>query len=704
MVVQCATANRRHSVAVESVDCAGVLRKIHLNAYRHKPGRILIPLVSKRIIFRYPKRGARQPGKVLRERRRRAAVSFRCRSSEVSLPHEQVVCASPHRSVGETVDRGCATAAIEHGIDKQLMHERGPVVHARVQRNGRGECSAGAVAADRNPLLVDPERVRLAVSPVEHVAAVVECSRKGVFGRKAIVESDHDAADISRIKLAPVVLRGNASEHERTPVNVENRGKHTCARRPIDANPESLSITPCDFTILGDDAVKRVPALLGELILNSSRRRQIVKQVEFRNHDANGGELRVKSRAFERDHLPILRCRGHPRVRHLARRVPISSPFGTPIGSRASYGGSMQGLMLKLSNVDAPGERALRVVSYFDQLSSNSPDLEAVVRATAVIADCTAGLALPQRGLLVRCSRDGESLSGPMGQANGVRELDGGKEEGSVWLERGSNTRELDEFIIERFALTIASILRRRSSSVDLDAASGFSDPALAQILVNDRASEAERSRAARLIGLQPSSSVQLLAVEPDAGTSVESLVRELRRVLARQLFAAELSSHLALVIVAGTEQVDVNSIDINGRLGAGRVVETLDAPKSWLAARETLRFAGAGASWPRALDASAVGVLRLLTQLDVSAIAAEDDVAAVARIAAEPSGEEALVLLDHFLHSGSLREAARATNFHHSSLQTRVTRIGAQLGIDLKSPAGRQRAQLALLLWRSVR
>ncbi|GIH21388.1 hypothetical protein Raf01_95600 [Rugosimonospora africana] len=358
--------------------------------------------------------------------------------------------------------------------------------------------------------------------------------------------------------------------------------------------------------------------------------------------------------------------------------------------------------MLKLVNVDGAGERALRVVSYFDQLSTNSPDLEAVVRAAAVIADCTAGLEVPGRGVMVRCSQDGEPLHQPMGQPSGVRGLEGG-EEGKVWLERESKALELDEFIIERFALAATSVLQRRAPN-NLDATIGFSDPALAQILVSDRANEAERSRAARLIGLQPSSSVQLMALEPDEGTSVESLARELRRVWARQLFAAELSRRLALILVVGAQPAKLGAFDFPGRLGVGPVVETLDAPTSWSAARETLRFAGAGVAWPRALDAGTVGVLRLLSRLDPSAVAAEDDVAAIARIAVEPGGEQALELLDHFLHSGSLREAARATNFHHSSLQNRITRIGAQLGIDLNSPAGRQRAQLALLLSRCAR
>ncbi|WP_223692635.1 PucR family transcriptional regulator [Leifsonia poae] len=359
----------------------------------------------------------------------------------------------------------------------------------------------------------------------------------------------------------------------------------------------------------------------------------------------------------------------------------------------------MQGLMLKLVNVDAAGERALRVVSYFDQLSTNSPDLEAVVRATAVIADCTAGVELSGRGMLVRCSRDGEPLHGPRGQTSGVRILDG-EEEGRVWLERESAARDLDEFIIERFALTVASVLRRRSAT-DLEATNGFADPALAQILISDRATEAERSRAAQLIGLQPSSTVQLIALEPDDGTPVEAVVRDLRAVWSRRLFAAQLSRRLALVVVVGAHPADLEAIDVPARLGAGPVVETLDAPRSWSAARETLRFAGAGIAWPRALDARSVGVLRLLGGIDAGTIAADDDVSAIARIAAETGGELALELLDAYLHSGSLREAARATNFHHSSLQSRIGRIGTQLDIDLASPAGRQRAQLALLLWR---
>lgn len=363
----------------------------------------------------------------------------------------------------------------------------------------------------------------------------------------------------------------------------------------------------------------------------------------------------------------------------------------------------MQGLMLKLSNVDAAGERALRVVSYFDQLSVNSPDLEAVARSAAVIADCTAGIELPRRGLLVRCSRDGDPLNGPALTGVCAHSLDLGDEDGSVWLERESEARDLDEFIVERFAMTVGGVLQRERSSGELYTAHGFSDPALAQILISERSTEAERSRAAGLIGIHPSNRVQLIALNPDEGAALPDLVLDLRRTYKRQLFASELSRRLALVILVGSRPVDLGILEVAGRLGVGPVVETLDAPRSWSIARETLRFAGAGVPWPRAIDSGSLGVLRLLSGLDPDVVAADRDVAAIARLAAEPAGEMALTVLDHFLHSGSLREAARATNFHHSSLQSRVTRIGKQLGLDLMSSAGRQRAQLALLLWRTV-
>lgn len=360
--------------------------------------------------------------------------------------------------------------------------------------------------------------------------------------------------------------------------------------------------------------------------------------------------------------------------------------------------------MLKLLNVDAAGERALRVVAYFDQLGSNKPDFESVVRATALIADCPAGLQLPDRGLFVRFAPEGTMLgTGGRPSVRAPLATDSG-EGGTVWLERDGDALELDEFIVERFALTASAVIDRERPNTEFELAHGFSDPALAQLLVNERASEAERSRAAQLMGLQAGSSVQLVALEPDADDELEDLPVRLRNQWLRPTYLAELSRHLILLVVVTREPIDWAPVDLKGRGASGPIVDVLDAPRSWTGAREALRFAGAGASWPRLLNADSLGVIQLLGKLDSAVVGAHPDVARIEHVAAAPNGAESILVLDHFLHADSVRAAAREVNYHHSSLQTRVKRIGELIGIDLTSASGRERAALALLLWRTFR
>ncbi|MCJ1703764.1 MULTISPECIES: helix-turn-helix domain-containing protein [unclassified Rathayibacter] len=366
----------------------------------------------------------------------------------------------------------------------------------------------------------------------------------------------------------------------------------------------------------------------------------------------------------------------------------------------------MQGLMVKLLNVDTPGERALRVVAYFDQLASNNPDLDAVVRATAVLADCPAGVELPSRGLSTRYSSDGALLAGSAAHVSQHANVDAGSNEhGTLWLERGDTRHELDEFILERFALTVTAVLARQRPSGGVDAASGLSDPALAQLLVNARSTEAERSRAARLIGLQPATSIQLIAVESEGSTLDEPATRFLRTAWQRPVHIAPLSKHLSLVIAVGSEPVDWTAAHgITGRAASGPIVGILDAPRSWVIARDTLRFAGATSSWPRLLDSDTLGALRLVSSLDPAVVAEQPDVIHLERLASGPHGAEAIDILDHYLHADSLRSAARAANFHHSSMQGRITRLGQALQVDLRSPAGRERMAVAMLIWRLFR
>jgi hypothetical protein len=53
---------------------------------------------------------------------------------------------------------------------------------------------------------------------------------------------------------------------------------------------------------------------------------------------------------------------------------------------------SVKGLLLRLSAVDADAEAAVRVIAYFDALLEHRATLADLVRATAALAECPAGL------------------------------------------------------------------------------------------------------------------------------------------------------------------------------------------------------------------------------------------------------------------------------------------------------------------------
>jgi hypothetical protein len=366
----------------------------------------------------------------------------------------------------------------------------------------------------------------------------------------------------------------------------------------------------------------------------------------------------------------------------------------------------MQGLMIKLLNVDAEGERALRVVAYFDQLLANQPDLEGVVRATAIIADCTAGLRPPGESVILRFTRDGDALmpdptSHPTASLPLVLD-EFSQIKGQVWLERDEGQGNLDDFILERMALTSTSVLRRHHESRSIDRTEGFSDPALADLLVNERANEADRSRAARLMGLDPSHSIQLVAVGPvqQSPRLPDDLSTALRSGLRRPVHMAQMTSELLLAVVVTREPIRAAEIDIAGRASSGPLVSVEDAPLSWTRARQGLRFAGLGPSWPRFVDSADLGALPLLLELDPQGVRSQPDVQAMQKLYDSPAGAESIRILDLFLHTDSLRSAAREANFHHSSVQTRVQRIERLIDIELRSGLGRQRAAHALLLW----
>ncbi|WP_086664804.1 helix-turn-helix domain-containing protein [Lentzea kentuckyensis] len=323
----------------------------------------------------------------------------------------------------------------------------------------------------------------------------------------------------------------------------------------------------------------------------------------------------------------------------------------------------MRGLLLRLSGLDADAESAVRVIGFFDRLITERAGLDALVRSTAELAGCPAGLHAPGQGLTLRADAGGAVTAGPVPKKAVVRGLEGGVE---VWVAREGAPAPLDDMLLERFAIAAAVLLEH--SSVPLPE---LGDPALIELVLSEGVGTAERSRALHLLGIVATAPLRVLAAGGDVtGRSV--LLGNVRAVLA----------------------TDVPEVD--GRLGVGPLLPAIDAARSWQAARVALKYTSDGEPvvWWEKLGSLA----HIAERLSPADLAAVPDVLALDRLAAEPG---LITALDALCGTGSVRKAAAAVHRHHSTMTARLARAESMLGFELDSASGRFRLHLALMLRR---
>jgi len=332
----------------------------------------------------------------------------------------------------------------------------------------------------------------------------------------------------------------------------------------------------------------------------------------------------------------------------------------------------MKGLLLRLSALDADAASAVRVISFFDALVAQHAGLERLVASTAELAECPAGLSVPETGVWLRMDEDGRSLAEAPPPAAG-RQLEGG---GRVWLERTGQPLPLDEIVLERFAIAAAVLLGETRARLP-----GLDDPALVELAVSASAGDAERSRALHLLGFSPLTPIRVLAVKdgplPEP-PGPQAAIGDRHAVLA----PAE------TIVPAGHT------------IGIGPAVPAMRAPQSWQAARTAVRFTTPGVI--DAIDWDDLGALGPIAQrIQADEIDEIPDVRALDRLAAEPGGKETLDVLTAVITTDSVRKAATLVHRHHSSMAGRLARAEAALGFDVNSPTGRFRLMLALGLRR---
>ncbi|WP_344294708.1 helix-turn-helix domain-containing protein, partial [Streptomyces synnematoformans] len=377
----------------------------------------------------------------------------------------------------------------------------------------------------------------------------------------------------------------------------------------------------------------------------------------------------------------------------------------------------MKGLLVRLSSLDADAAAAVRVIAHFQALlGGGGVAPEVLVRSTAALAGCPAGLAAGGAdgvvdGGVVRFGPDGSRpASGSSGAVSGRRPV---APAGSVWLERDGGPGPLDDLVLEWMALAAGMSPRRPAPPPHVV------DPALVEIVLSAREAVEDRMRALRLLGLGPERPLRVVAAagggEGDAGVAAVALLARgvpgaTVRIAAMDTLAAvlvqtaeggagvagELARDLSL---AAAERVRgrAPARGHGARFGVGGGVTPVRAHASWAQARTALRFAGAGGPGETVVDHDALGLLALLGDVPAERLRADPGVRALTALAARDGGEPAIAALEAFCRTGSLRRAAAELHLHHSSVAARLARAEAALGGRLREPDDRLRARLAL-------
>ncbi|WP_371655901.1 MULTISPECIES: PucR family transcriptional regulator [unclassified Streptomyces] len=339
----------------------------------------------------------------------------------------------------------------------------------------------------------------------------------------------------------------------------------------------------------------------------------------------------------------------------------------------------MEALAIRLSQLDSHVEGAIRVVMFYDTLMRRRVDLPALARASAGLAECVAGIRLHSAGRPMRLSPDGREATTPPRPASTKVPITLDEEEiGAVWLERPGPPGSLDEVLLDRLAIAAAAVVERYGP-----ARTTMADPALVELVVSTDSDEASRARALRLLGFAAELPVHVAAVRSRLPLDqVAGLLCPDRPVKAAPIGDVG-------VVLATT--LDPTRFPAGVRAGIGAAA-TPD--RSWREARTALRF-----TTPRqpVVHYDGLGALALLAQVPQDAARDNADVAAVARIAANPDDLETL---DAYCATGSLRRAADRLHLHHSSVSRRLEQIGRTLGLELTEPTGLIRARLALTAW----
>lgn len=328
----------------------------------------------------------------------------------------------------------------------------------------------------------------------------------------------------------------------------------------------------------------------------------------------------------------------------------------------------MRELIGAMESSDDPAAAALRVIDHFDHLVEERATVAAVVRATAALAGCPAGLHDAERGDVRRFDPEGKQLPGTE-PASSARLSVPGRIGTWVWIERAeAQAGPLDSLILERAARTVQALHRSLSRTPD----------SLARVACDPDTTENDRLSAARALGLCAPVTV---VVSTSPGLPVPHTTTMGRYAVALTAGATDLPSGLRAGTAVAKDLAELPAA-LDRAAAAFRLTDRLDGPGASLVRHEDVGACAALAERFTPQDAAAVPDVQSLDEA----------------LATHPWVVDTLQAA---LDQNSLRQAASSLHVHHSTLQERLAWVENRIDIGLARPGGRQRAAVAVALWR---
>lgn len=354
----------------------------------------------------------------------------------------------------------------------------------------------------------------------------------------------------------------------------------------------------------------------------------------------------------------------------------------------------MFGLLMRLSALDADAASAVRVIGFFDALVEHGAGIDAILRQTAILAECPVGVRSADGRLSERMEPAGAlHPGGPPAGARAYR-LPSGDE---VWLERRGGVHPLDDLLIERFAIATAVALGRGQRQID-----DLDRSALLRLCISSAAADSERRRALDRLGIRATSVVHVLAMAGET-ERLDEIGRDLPGRCGARAGAIQ-------VLLAAGPPRETMGIPVGCRIGVASPHLAMELPEAWREARTALRFTlpsrhpeppypphEPAMVWFENLG----GFAAIAEALTADQISRVPDVIALDELAGQAGGEEMIRTLEAVAATDSLRRAAAILHLHHNSVARRVARAEQVLGYAITSPYARPKLMLALVLRR---